>query len=72
MKQYGYDPNDVYQISRMSLEDRFTLVPSSNSSGLPDGKYFMKAGNRFLINNSGDPVVIDVLESSKSIKEIPE
>lgn len=72
LKQYGYDPNDVYQISRMSLEDRFTLVPSSNSSGLPDGKYFIKAGNRFLINNSGDPVVIDVLESSKSIKEIPE
>lgn len=72
LKNYGYDPADPYRLTRIHLSERFTLVPSTYSSGLPDGKYFLKAGNGFLKDNNGAPVVIDVLESMKSLEEIPE
>ena len=70
LKKYGYDPTDPYRLTRKPLSERFTLVPSTYLSGQPDGKYLIKAGNEFLIDNNGATIVIDVLESIKPIKPI--
>lgn len=72
LKRYNIDPGDPYGLTQRPLESRFQLVPSTRSKGLPDGKYFIKAGNGFLSDNQGNPVVIDALDGIKAIKEIPE
>ncbi|MDF7671161.1 hypothetical protein PT276_08155 [Orbaceae bacterium ESL0721] len=71
-EKYGYDPSDPQGLSSKAIKDRFELIPATYSSGLPDGKYLLRAGNGFLVDNKGEPVVIDVLESTKHIKDIPE
>ena len=72
LKYYNTDPADPYGLTQRSFESRFQLVPSTRSMGLPDGKYFIKAGNGFLSDKQGNPVVIDALDGIKAIKEIPE
>lgn len=72
LKYYNTDPADPYGLTQRSFESRFQLVPSTRSMGLPDGKYFIKAGNGFLSDKQGNPVVIDALAGIKAIKEIPE
>lgn len=69
---YGHDPADPYGLTERNFESRFQLVPSSQAGGLPDGRYFIKAGNGFLSDNQGKPVVIDTLKNIKSIRDIPE
>ena len=72
LRYYGTDSNDQYGLTQRSFESRFQLVPSTLSNGLPDGRYFIKAGNGFLSDKQGNPLVIDTLKGFKEIKEIPE
>lgn len=72
---FGYDPNDPYSFNQKSLEDRFTLIPSTYDSGLPNGKYFIKAGNGILNDINNNPIIIDIfseehLEKEEDINEI--
>lgn len=67
---YEYDPNDIYGLNQKYLEDRFTLVPHTYYSGLPDGKYFIKAGNGFLNDNKNNPIIIDVLSDEHLAKGV--
>ena len=71
LKKYLHDPHDPYRLTRRQLIDRFQLVPSS-TNGLPDGRYFLKAGNGFLRDNNGLPVIINTLQPYREIKSIPE
>lgn len=71
-KQFGYDPADPNGLTRKDLESRFQLVPSTNVGGMPDGRYFIKAGSGFLRDKSGHPVIIDTLRAAKSVRDIPE
>lgn len=71
-RDYGNDPLDPYGLAQRNFESRFQLIPSTQSNGLPDGRYFIKAGNGFLSDKNGNPVVIDTLKNIKSIKDIPE
>lgn len=57
---------------RLYFDNRFQLTPATNKNGLPDGRYFFKAGNGLLADKNGQPVVIDVLKGMNSIKGIPE
>lgn len=71
-RDYGNDPLDPYGLAQRNFESRFQLIPSTQSNGLPDGRYFIKAGNGFLSDKNGNPVVIDTLKNIKGIKDIPE
>lgn len=71
LKKYLHDPHDPYRLTRRQLIDRFRLVPS-NTNGLPDGRYFLKAGNGFLRDNNGLPVIINTLQPYREIESIPE
>ena len=71
-RDYGNDPLDPYGLAQQNFESRFQLIPSTQSNGLPDGRYFIKAGNGFLSDKHGNPVIIDTLKTFKEVKEIPE
>lgn len=71
-KQHSYDPADPYGLVRKSLESRFQLVPSTNAAGMPDGRYFIKAGNGSLCDKNGRTIIIDVLRAAKSAEDTPE
>lgn len=69
---YSNGLSDPYKLTQRDFESRFQLIPSTQSNGLPDGRYFIKAGNGFLSDNQGNPVIIDTLKGFKEVKEIPE
>lgn len=71
LKTYGYDPKDPYRLSQRQLQSRFQLVPST-TNGMPDGRYFLKAGNGFLRDNNGVPVILNTLQPYREIESIPE
>lgn len=69
---YSNGLSDPYKLTQRDFESRFQLIPSTQTNGLPDGRYFIKAGNGFLSDNQGNPVVIDTLKGFEELKEIPE
>lgn len=67
----GININDPYGLTNQELSDRFLLESENTPTGLPSGRYYVKAGNGYLQDDNG-PVVIDIFNAKKQITDIPE